>query len=47
MVPSILYKDGRKLPSNAIGASSDVRYMYVKETRAGAAVRDDAERGNG
>ena len=48
MVPSILYKDGRKLPSNAIGASSDVRYMYVKETRLGLpfVMTRNAETGN-
>ena len=35
MVPSILYKDGRQLPSGSIGSSTDVEYMYIKETRLG------------
>lgn len=35
MVPSIMYKDGRQVPNGAIGSSTDVEYMYIKETRLG------------
>lgn len=35
MVPSIMYKDGTHLPSGSIGSSTDVEYMYIKETRLG------------